>query len=352
MFLLCKQASKKNNNVLVCFAIFIYAVVFGVRYGVGVDYFTYLQEYMYMIKSPIALLESNFEIGFLTFIRVLSKFEAHFSLFFGIIAFVQLYLIFRAVNKTPKIYPYLVYTFMIGCVWLSFANGLRQELAFCFFAFSLSFVEDKRYILHYLLLAFAISMHNSAIILLPFYFILQYKNNWFKNTNLQLIALFLSVIVGNLNVIEYFLTHFESLFYYFNYDTYLDDKYSDKMLNLDIQKGIGYYVLLLTDIFLIKYSNNCKKYFDKSNYVTTIYNFYFVGVLIKYVFFNSHLIQRINYYFYGFYFIFAAYLLYSLHKTNKKVFFVLAFLFLLTFVGTLSKMNDNTSLFRFYWEYI
>ena len=350
MFSLCKEASRKKIDVLVFFAIFIYAVVFGIRYGVGVDYFAYLQEYTFMLRSPIAIQESYFEPGFLMIIRMLSFFEAHFSIFFGVIAFLQLYLVFKAVKCTPYIYPYLTFTFMIGCVWLSFGNGLRQELAFCFFIFSLIFVEKRSLLMHYLCIALAISMHNSAIILLPFYFILQYKKEWFLNVKIQIIAFFIAFLLGNINIIQNYLVYLEGVFSFLEYDNYLDDRYADKLMNLSIQKGIGFYVILSIDILLVTLSNRYKKYFENFSYVKLIYNFYFIGVLLKYSFLYSQLIQRVNYYFYGFQFIVASYVLYYLSKNNKKMFLILLFLYVLLFIGTLSKMEDNTSLYRFFWE--
>lgn len=350
MFTLCRKASKTKSEVPVVLAIVIYSIIFGVRYGVGVDYLAYLQEYTYMLKSSYAIQNSHFEPGFLMIIRVLSYIDAHFSSFFGIVAFIQLYFIFKAIKRTPHIYHYLTFTFMLGCVWLSFANGLRQELAFCFFVYSLSFVETKKYIMHYLCLFISISMHNSAIILLPVYFILQYKKDWFVNVKFQLVAFGVALLLGNMNIIQNYFHYLESIISFLQYDTYLDDRYADKILNLSIQKGIGFYVILSIDLLLVILSKQYKNYFKDFSYLKIIYNFYFVGIFLKYAFLNSPLIQRINYYFYGFQFIIAAYALYYLHKNNIKMFYVLLLLFILVFIGTLTKMEDNTSLFRFFWE--
>ena len=71
---------------------------------------------------------------------------------------------------------------------------------------------------------------------------------------------------------------------------------------------------------------------------------YFAGALLKYAFLTTHVIQRVNYYFYGFDFIVGAIVMYHLYKQKKFTPLYLLFaIYALLFVGQLSKMFTNAS---------
>jgi hypothetical protein len=142
MFILAKIASERNEWFWMVLGILIYSIVFGMRYGVGVDHISYMTEYQRVSSTSIVLYDDT-ESGF-RFIRdTLAQGGAHVAIYFGLIAFLQLWLVFKAVKSDRVIYPYLVISFFLGCIWLTYANGLRQQLAFCIFAYSLLFVKQR-----------------------------------------------------------------------------------------------------------------------------------------------------------------------------------------------------------------
>lgn len=136
------------------------------------------------------------------------------------------------------------------------------------------------------------------------------------------------------------------------YDHYLERADLEDMVEKKVSKGIGFYGILITDLILVAYSNKVKKYFLYDSYYNRIYNLFFIGVLIRYAFLTSLLIQRVNYYFYFFRFIIAAYTLLYAKNHNKFIFIALVLLILLYFIGTLSSMEINTSLYKFFWQTI
>lgn len=357
MFFCAKLSSERKEWVWLCFAIFIYSVIFGMRYGVGVDHLAYLEDYQ---RATFALDNPNddTEVGFKFIRNFFATRGFHYTIYFSIIAFLQLWLIFKVVKKSRSIYPYLVLTFFLGCIWLTYANGLRQQLAFCIFAYSLLFIEDKKTLpIHYALLFLALSMHNSAALLFFITPILLIKTNWFSNIKWQYILLFISITIGhmpqmegwlmsldgNLGVLEYYLeeTRYNEYFEYDDGDTVFKEKGA---------VGIGYYVELFCNLMIIWFSNVVKRYNSNKKIVTYMYNFTFIGMCLHYAFIASPIISRINYYFYGFSFILGAFTLHYLYNNNKKAFYILLGLYLLTFIGTLYRMHDNTSAFYFFWQ--
>lgn len=350
MFSLARKASNTKKWKYIIYTIFIYSIVFGLRYGVGMDYPVYLEGYNNLGMSIYSDAEI-YEPGFTFIIKFLNFFNAHFCVFFGLIAFIQIYYVFKAFRCNFKLYPYLVYTFMIGCVWLDFGNGLRQILALCFFIYSISLLEKKNWFrccLVYTLIG--MSMHKSAIILIFLCALLKYKDEWFNNLKIQFLAFIIAYIIGNIGFVQQVLGQFDIILSYMQYDHYLERGDLEHMIEKEVSRGIGFYGILCTDILLILCSNKVKKEFDNNPYYKRIYNLYFVGVLIRYAFLTSMMIQRVNYYLYFFKFIIAAYTLLYAKRHNIFLFIALIFLYLLFFIGTLSSMENNTSLYKFIWQ--
>lgn len=357
MLMLAKRASERNEWFWMVLAIVIYSIFFGLRYGVGDDHISYLSDYLrYGLASSGQYDET--EIGFKFFRDTLAQNDIHFSVYFAIIAFVQLWLVFRAVRRDSFVYPYLITAFFLGCIWLSYSNGLRQQLAFCFFAYSLLFIENKKQLpIHYLLLLLALSMHDSAAMLFVFAPLLLLKAEWFSRVKLQILALLLAIIVGRLPYMEDWILSTEDNMGILSefmeetgYDNYYDYEGGDEMFKKGGSLGLGYYVGLLLNLMIIWFSNNVKHYNRENKVVAYMYNFTFLGIVLHYLFITSHIIGRLNYYMYGFAYIFGAYTLHYLYHNNRKMFWVMLALYVLVFVGTLHRMYDNTSAFYFFWQ--
>lgn len=357
MLFLAKRASERNEWFWMILAILLYAIVFGLRYGVGVDHLAYLADYMRYGLAASGQYDDT-EIGFKFFRDTLAQNDIHFSVYFVIIAFVQLWLVFKAVQKDKFIYPYLVVAFFLGCIWLSYSNGLRQQLAFCFFAYSLLFIENKKLLpIHYLIVLLALSVHNSALLLCIAAPVLLLKSEWFHNVKLQMVMMCIAIVLGELPNMENWIMSTEDNFGFLDefmeetgYDDYYELELGEKMFLKGGTFGIGYYVNLMLNALIVWYSSKVKQFNRQNKVITYMYNFAFLGVVFHYLFISSHIISRLNYYFYGFVYIIGAYTLHYLYHNNRKMFWVMLALYVLVFVGTLHRMYDNTSAFYFFWQ--
>ena len=358
MFLLAKRASDKGEWFWMILAILIYSIVFGMRYGVGMDHLAYLEDYQQLFFTGVDSQYEDTEIGF-RFIRdTLAKGGFHFAFYFGLIAFLQLWLVFKAVKKDRFIYPYLVIAFFLGCIWLTYSNGLRQQLAFAIFAYSLIFVENKKQLpIHYLVLLLALSMHNSAALLFIIAPLLLFKAEWFSNIKIQYALFAVAIVLGDLPQIEDWLMSMEGNFGVLEdymedtgYNGYFEYEDGEGIYIESKSKGVGYFLTLLRNIVLVYFSTETKKYNSNNKFVTYMYNLSFIGILLHYAFKNSQLIQRVNYYFYGCAYIFSAYILHYLYNKNRRAFWLLLVLYILTFIGVLYRMYDNTAAFYFFWQ--
>lgn len=342
----CQLAAERKYWNFILIGIFIYSVIMGLRYGVGADFFGYMENYIAVLNGDIP--NEKFEIGFSVLMCFLAYLDFSSTVFFAVIAFLQLYFIFKLVKSFPSVYVFLAFTFVFGCIWLTYANGLRHQLAFCLFAYSLYFVYIRNVHLHYLFLLLAICFHKSAILLLPIYPLFLVSNDWFRSIKLQYVLLFLSILLMNSNNVNIIIEHLDDAIYYLGYSEYIESD-NISLVRDNVSKGMGFYVILLVNIVLIYFSYDVKKKYS-SSFFSIIYSLYFIGVLWRYLFLNSQVFSRINYYFYGFEYIVAAFTLSYLYQNRSKWFYCLSGLYLFLFIGCMYRMNENTALYIFNWQ--
>lgn len=349
MILLLKDTESKDLKSRLIFALLAYSLIFGFRYGVGRDFFGYLSIYDDILYHRISAVV-DFEPGFMFIMQTLSRFGFSSTVFFFVIALLQISLVFFS-QPQRAIYPFLAFTLMGTCFWLSLSNGLRQELAFCIFVYSLRFVEKERPLYHYALIALCISMHNSAWLLIIVYPLLKLRSNWFYDIFNQYVLLGLSLVLMNVGIMDGAISYGEEIAINLGYERYLDisnERYAAKLYT-ETSWGIGAYLLLVLNILLIFWSNKVKDYYD-NKFVCYIYNLYFIGVLWSYIFNNSPILNRINYYMIGFQFIWAAYTLKYLYEQKKQPFMTMTITIILVFIGYMWNMFDNTALYIFNWQ--
>ncbi|QRO51715.1 EpsG family protein [Butyricimonas virosa] len=349
------SVKQKSIGYPMFIGLLIYSVVFGMRYGVGMDHLSYLDDYLDISKGGE---HNQMEKGFFYISKLFAFFDFHYVLYFSFFAFVQLFVLYYVFRCRKRVYVWLTYTFMIGCVWLSFMNGIRQITAFVFFMFSIKFITQHKFWKYVGCIFIASLFHKSAVVLLIFYPIFKQKL-FFSNLIFQFFLLISALIIMNINVIQDVFVKLEIIGRFIGYEGYTDmvvNHFDSLLFSMERNRGIGFYSILLIDMILILYSNETRKQFDHSYGI--MYNLYFVGVLWHYVFNGSVIMGRPNYYMYGFQFVIAAHTLlylfnqYKCNRIRSKLysFLGLVFLYFLIFCATMYRMDENTSRFIFFWQ--
>lgn len=348
MILLGNIAEKNRSFSPIVLSLLLYSIVFGCRWGVGVDYFNYLEAYLYsQISDNLPSSYSRWEGGFVILTKLFSSsLDLHYSIYFGIIAYFQIFLFFFRLRREYYIFPLLTFTFMFGCNWLTFSNGLRQILAVSIFFYSIPYLANRRYLNYIIAIIIASLFHKSAILLLVLP-LLPLNSNFFSKRNFQILLLFLAVsfvfIGTKFNIFEY-LNQFILIMGYDYYEGGSNAETSEIVI------GAGFFITLISYFIMIFNSENVKKAIPYKYYYL-IYNLFFIGVIIKYMFLGILLIVRINYYFIILDFVVGAFTLYYLFK-NHKLFqgLTLLSLYVLIFVAVMYNMDINTAEFNFWWD--
>ena len=337
LFFTARETARTKHFRYLAIGLVFYAIIFGIRYGVGTDCIQYIKMYDDFARG--FEVHQRVEIGYKTLMSIFISMSLPCWCFMAFVAFAQLFLIFRALKDKIELAPFIALTFMLGCTWLVYSNGMRQTIAFCLFVLSLYYGEKRNWVVHYGLLVLAILFHKSAMLLLVFYPLLLMNKKSVPSIKLQYILFIIAFIIGRINIIQDIFVVFEMWSEFFGYDSYVDNFNSGEW-NMELTFGVGYYINILLPLLVFKYSY----IFRNSGRFTLIYNMFFVGSLLKYAFLTTHVIQRVNYYFFGFDFIVGAIVMYYLYK-NKKLtpLCILCGIYILLFVGQLYKMFMNAS---------
>lgn len=153
-------------------AIMLFATIYGVRYNVGVDHLMYVRIYQ-ALQRGIVLREETLEPGYQFFQQLFVDLELHYSVFIGLWGALQIGLIYYAMRRDKYLLPLIGMFIVLGPAWLSWANIMRQAVAECAFVFIIEYIVNKRIWLYIIGVSLCVLVHKSAILLFPFYFLLQ-----------------------------------------------------------------------------------------------------------------------------------------------------------------------------------
>lgn len=175
--------------------IFIILTVFsGFRYYVGVDYINYVK----IFEGYDGY--SSREVGFSFVLDFLHRIGASYQLMFLLMAIVMQYFVYKIFKR----YSYSIWTsvliyFCISTFYIATFNGTRQYLAIAIFIWAIQYIEQRKFIKYLVsILLAAVLFHESVLMFIPLYFVLD-KNIGLKGKVLCLIVtLFLSSVLNTI----------------------------------------------------------------------------------------------------------------------------------------------------------
>lgn len=343
--LLQKKAIISFFRIEIILLLLIFSFISGIRYDVGTDHLSYLSDYK-------TLSIDRYEPIFKYFTILLRSNGFHYAFYFFLLALLQVTLLYYSFRKAKYLYPYIAFVLFFGHYYLSWMNGIRQDVAGCIFFFSTLFIYKKQLIPYLLSCIVAMGFHTSAIILVPLYWILNFKQDYFKNKKIQY-CLFLFASYVALKKIDY-AEYINPIVEFFlsssgeSYSAYSMGSIAYFGELTTAGNGVVFLSQLIIDLIIIAYSTRLKQEFKKTSYILH-YQLYFTGTFFQTLFINNLLLCRPFRYFRLFKLVMSAYLLYYLfnHKTlgNFLVLILLLLLHLIMFVSLVRNVP-----FTLYWQ--
>ncbi|WML51588.1 EpsG family protein [Neobacillus sp. PS3-12] len=181
----------RPNKLLVLLVMLTFITVSGLRSGIGDTYF---YKHIYEMNDfSWQFIFSQKDIGFGIFQRYLKKYcSSDPQILILTTAIITNVLIISVLYKYSRLFELSIYVYITGGEFLVTMNGMRQCLAAAIIFAATKFIIDGNCKGYILVVLFASTFHESALILIPIYFLVRTKA-WSKNTFL---LLFLSIVIA------------------------------------------------------------------------------------------------------------------------------------------------------------
>lgn len=164
--------------------------------------------------------------------------------------------------------------------WL--VNGMRQFVAVCLIFAAITFMLEKRWWQYILIVLLASTVHGTAVIMIPFYFIAQWKPFSLKTVFISVVIAVAGMNIGN----------FDFLLDNTQYEGYLDTIVATSGMNM-----IRFLVAAVPAVIAIAGSKIIKAENNKLINICTCMSFFYVSIQFAALFAGANYIGRISAYF-------------------------------------------------------
>ncbi len=326
----------------------IFSFFSGVRFDVGVDHLEYYRSYRQ--AEYFQYVSSKTEWLFNVLTLFFSNNGIHATVYFGTLAFIQLFFVLMAFKEQKYILPFLFFTLLTSGAYFMFMNAIRQMIVFSFFLYSIRFIEQKKILAYVGFLFISFFIHRSVLILAPVFFL---RNDYFKNRFIILSIIAIALVLSYVDWWNYLINYIEQGIILLGYDDYSEKlRFHIELRENVFNRSIRFYLPLLNCILVVLYSKNLKSYFKHSFFII-IYNVFVLGTIFWLLSYNNPLIQRPFIYFIFTNFVGSAYLL-TYFWRNKHVCNILLLLLVtishvLIFYAYLA--SDFHTQYKFFWDF-
>ena len=299
--------------------IVLFTLVFGLRYGVGIDYNNYVEIYEDEISHYSSywelVKETRYEWGFLVVAHLCQLLKLPVYCLFTIIAFLQILLLYKSFKDEDNVLPFIYITLiMTGFCMYDFMNTIRHYMAFCIFIYSLKYIIHNNIWKYWLCCILAVGFHHSALMLFIFYFFWIRRKGILHRPLIELVGLCLFFASAFFSQWQNMLHWFDVLIVVMGYENYIDVA-EDLTLNNTI--GITRILMFMVNCIIIISSREIKNYY-KSDRLNILYDLFYAGTCLSYLFLGSMMFQRIIIFMSATQFIVLAYSLRYFYKTRRQ----------------------------------
>ena len=303
-------------------SILLFSVVAGMRYGTGFDHLMYLRQYQFCQEGHT--LYRQFELGFAVFTKGLARLGFHYSIYFGLLALVQISLLYYGLNHKKQLLPWFGALLMTSWLFLYLMNTIREGIVVCLLVALVPWVQQKRYLWLVLVFLAAVLIHTSALLVIPIVFLAANVNIDKVKIQWLLLVYFACVILGQFpDWIRFLLMPLRDVTHMAGYDVYIDD--INKMLSngfRSIPWGPSNIKTFLMGIITIVFYGTLKKW-TEDRYLPIYFFLFFLGLCFEALMINTnHYVLRAFDYFRVFSVILTAYLLLYLWEARRWMWFI------------------------------
>lgn len=295
--------------------ILVFCFFAAVRYRVGVDCETYKIIFYEINNYGSSSIAENIEESFILLSKITYEItQSHYMLFF-ILAFLQIGLYYIALQKEREALIFFGISLMLTGHYWSLMNGMRQNISACAFVAMIPLIVNKRWLFFIAGTILAMTMHRSALLLLPIGTISYFLKNKIPNKYLQFAILAISFAL--MNKLDNVFT--ENIMLFASEAGYNEEEITTytELEATTYKFGLRMYLLYAVYCLAVFFSDKMQKLFNSQTF-NAMYNLFFIGICLTLIFYNNFTMKRIIYYFTCFNPVIVSYFMFFLWK-NKKV---------------------------------
>ncbi|GAA4839799.1 biofilm exopolysaccharide biosynthesis protein EpsG [Paenibacillus vulneris] len=182
----------KPNKLMAFVVIVIFVMISGLRNNIG-DTFYYMHSY---VVDPYTwdYVISKKDIGFGIFQMILKMYTSNPQALVFITALITNALIVMVMYKYSRLFELSIYIYITSGLYVVSMNGIRQFLAGAIIFAATKYLFNGSWLKYMLVILFASTIHQSALILIPIYFIVRRKA-W-TTTTFTMLAVAILMVLG------------------------------------------------------------------------------------------------------------------------------------------------------------
>lgn len=264
----------------------LYALFYGMRSSnTGVDTHTYLEMYETYASTGRHLRET-LEIGYTWLTEAFCSIGTPFWLFITLFGFVQIFFVYYAVRFNRYLIPLIGAYIILGPYFLNWANGMRQCTVECIFIFAIEFIQRRRLWAYIIAIALCSLMHKSALILLPLYWLLNFR--WYPPKAVLRVGIVIAcVIIGSIGAWNNILESSGIILQKLGYEYYTDNLIDMINTKREMAFGPSRISLLLVSLWVIVKAPQVIRVFRLPKRFYFYFNLYFIGTCCYNLFTNT-----------------------------------------------------------------
>lgn len=324
ILMFCINEFNNGNNFFRFIALGILILFMGLRYGVGVDYFSYNE--MYLEGD----LSSWVEPGYFYLMKFVHFLNGEFYWVTIIVALITISFLYKGITNLTQYYAFSMFFFLVSPNGYGFCvNGMRQGITAAIFLYSIKYIVEGQFFRYCIILLVGSLFHVSLLILIPFYFI---RNIKFRK-NLYLLLIIIAIVLNQANVFKNVLLKalsYTPWAFYLEVDGVLGDAKTSSGLGFIFTNLVGLTVIYFISERLVRQ----QKY-------AIIFNFFVVFLIFRNVFFSILIIYRLVVYFEWVSFIALAIFLHQTFELHTKRALMLLILFLYSILFYNALANES-----------
>ncbi|EEK77696.1 EpsG family protein [Bacillus cereus] len=181
--------SIKPNQFLILMAALSLILVSGLRTNIGDTYF-YMHAYN-VTEFNWEYIQNNKDKGFYIFQMILKRYTDDPQAMVFITALITNVLIVLTLYKYSRLVEISLYVYITSGMYLVSMNGIRQYLAAAIIFAATKYIFDGNWKMYILIVLIASTFHQSALVLIPLYFLIR-RRAW---SGITFLLLFLAVLI-------------------------------------------------------------------------------------------------------------------------------------------------------------